>query len=55
MAVDLMHRLMLELEQWKDYYSRAVNASRISVGGNSDFCIKQNILFIYLSCAHVIK
>lgn len=38
--------LIVELEQWKDYYSSGVNAYSISVGGNNDFCIKQKILFI---------
>lgn len=38
---------MLEQEQCKYYCSRAANASRISATGNSNFCIKQNILFLH--------
>lgn len=38
---------MLELEQCKYYCSRAANASRISAADNSNFCIKQNILFLH--------
>lgn len=52
---DAPTHLMLELEQWKDYYSSAVNACRFSFGGNNDSSIKQNILFISLLSANIIK